>query len=120
MKLIVLGKGKTGSLVAELAQERGHEVVALDEHDNADASALNLDNLRKLGTEVAIDFTTPTAVLDNIRACAKAKVNMVVGTTGWYDEISTIKKLVEDNGIGLVYGSNFSVGVNVFFDIVRA
>src|SRR5438105_14279957 len=80
MKLLVLGKGKTGSLVAELAQERGHEVVALDEHDNADASALNLDNLRKLGTEVAIDFTTPTAVLDNIRACAKAKVNMVVGT----------------------------------------
>lgn len=120
MKILVLGKGKTGSLVADVARERGHEVVALDEHDNASASALSADNLRNLATDVAIDFTTPDAVLENIRACAKAKVNMVVGTTGWYAEISSVKKLIEDSDSGLVYGSNFSVGVNVFFKIVRA
>jgi 4-hydroxy-tetrahydrodipicolinate reductase len=120
MKLLVLGKGKTGSLVAQLAQERGHEVVAFDEHDNTGAAALSVENLRKLGIEVAIDFTTPAAVIENIHACARAKVNMVVGTTGWYSEIKPVRTLVEESGIGLVYGSNFSVGVNVFFDIVRA
>src|SRR4051794_7779554 len=114
MKLLVLGKGKTGSVVAEMAQERGHEVVALDEHDNAGASALSEENLRKLAADVAIDFTTPDAVMENIHACVRAKVNMVVGTTGWYGKIPSVRKAVEDSSIGFVYGSNFSVGVNVF------
>ena len=120
MRLLVLGKGKTGSLVAELAQERGHVATAFDEHDNAEATALTRENLNRLAIDVAIDFTTPTAVIENIHACARAKVNMVVGTTGWYDHIPAARKTVEESGIGLVYGSNFSVGVNVFFDIVRA
>jgi len=120
MRVLVLGKGKTGSIVADIAQQRGHVVTAFDENDNAGAAALTGENLNRLAIDVAIDFTTPTAVIENIRACARAKVNMVVGTTGWYHQIDSVRAVVEESDTGLVYGSNFSVGVNVFFDIVRA
>jgi 4-hydroxy-tetrahydrodipicolinate reductase len=120
MNILVLGKGKTGSIVADIARERGHNLVAFDEHDTADVSALSAQNLHKLGIEVAIDFTAPDAVIENIIACAAAEVNLVVGTTGWYGNLAKVRELVEQSGIGFVYGSNFSVGVNVFFDIVRA
>ena len=69
--------------------------------------------------DVVIDFTTPDCVLANIRACMAAKKNMVVGTTGWYAEIPKIRAEVEKHGTGFVYGSNFSIGVNLFFDLVQ-
>src|SRR5438128_7949920 len=113
MKLLVLGKGKTGAIVAEIVQERGHEIVALDSKENAGASALGVENLGKLGIDVVIDFTTPTAVMENIHACARAKINIVVGTTGWYNEINSVRAVIEEAGNGLVFGSNFSIGVSV-------
>lgn len=118
MNILVLGKGKTGSLVAEVARERGHRVTSADEFDNADYAALTPEKLRDIA--VAIDFTAPTAVIGNIEACIRAGRSMVVGTTGWYDQLPSVRKLVEESGIGLVYGSNFSVGVNLFFEIARA
>jgi len=118
MNLLVLGKGKTGSLVAEVARERGHQVRALDAADNANASALTKEGLR--GVDVVIDFTTPQAVVANIEACAKAGASMVVGTTGWGAELPRVKELVERSGIGFLYSPNFSVGVNVMFAIARA
>jgi 4-hydroxy-tetrahydrodipicolinate reductase len=69
---------------------------------------------------VVIDFTTPHAVLANIAACVHARANTVVGTTGWYAELPRIRKMVEENGTGFLYGANFSVGVNLFFDIARS
>src|SRR4051812_28557854 len=120
MKLLVLGKGKTGSVVAEIAQERGHNVTSFDEHDTADGFALSVENLRDLAIDVAIDFTAPDAVIENICACSRAKVNLVVGTTGWYGHLEKVRELVKESGIGFVYGSNFSVGVNVFFEVIRA
>ncbi len=117
MNVLVLGKGKTGSLVAEIAQERGHKVTCVDEFDNADGAALTPEKLANI--DVAIDFTAPGAVMDNIRACARAGRNLVVGTTGWYAEIPAIKTLVAQSGIGFIYGSNFSIGVNLFFEIVK-
>src|SRR4051812_29941586 len=107
MNILVLGKGKTGSIVADIARERGHSVTAFDEQDTADASALSAHNLRKLAIDVAIDFTTPTAVIENIVACAAAKVNLVVGTTGWYGHLGKVRELVDESKIGFVYGSNF-------------
>ena len=118
MNLLVLGKGKTGSLVAEVAQGRGHQVRALGAADNANAAALTKDGLR--GVDVVIDFTTPEAVLPNIEACAQAGASIVVGTTGWYAELPRVKELVERSGIGFLYAPNFSVGVNVLFEIARA
>jgi len=118
MNLLLLGKGKTGSLVAEVARERGHRVRVLASADNPAGTALGHENLR--GVDVVIDFTTPKAVLENIAACARAGAALVVGTTGWYGELPRIREMVEKSGIGFVYASNFSVGVNVFFDVAQA
>lgn len=118
MRIVVLGRGKTGALVAQLAQERGHDVACFSSADNSNAAALTREKLA--GVQAVIDFTTPPAVIPNIEACARAGVNMVVGTTGWLSELDRVRSVVEESGIGLVYGSNFSVGVNVFFEIARA
>jgi 4-hydroxy-tetrahydrodipicolinate reductase len=116
MKILVLGAGKTGSLVAEIALEHGHEVQSLRSGENPHASALSKDKLIPL--DLVIDFTTPNCVLENIRACVEAGKDMVVGTTGWYSDLPGIRKLVEERGTGFLYGSNFSIGVNLFFDLV--
>ncbi len=117
MNILVLGKGKTGSLVAEVAEQRGHTVTAWDEAANPGGSALTGERLQ--GFDAVIDFTTPTAVMENIRACAHARKNMVVGTTGWYGELIEVHHLAESSGIGFLYGSNFSIGVNIFFEIAH-
>ncbi len=117
MNLLVLGRGKTGSLVAEVARERGHQVRALGAAENEGARALTRESLQ--GVDVVLDFTTPNAVITNIEACAAAGASMVVGTTGWYDELPRVRKLVESSGIGFLYAANFSVGVNVFFEIAK-
>src|SRR5579872_2512217 len=112
MKLLLLGAGKTGSLVAEVARERGHVVTILRSADNARGSGMTREFLDAM--DVVIDFTVPDCVLANIRACVSAKKNMVVGTTGWYADIPTIRAEVETQKTGFVYGSNFSIGINLF------
>jgi 4-hydroxy-tetrahydrodipicolinate reductase len=118
MKLILLGSGKTGSLVAEVARSRGHEVEVLSSSDNPQASALTRERLAPM--DAVVDFTTPHCVLQNIEACVAAGKNMVVGTTGWYSEIPRVRAQVEEHKTGFVFGSNFSIGVNLFFELVRA
>lgn len=117
MRMLLLGRGKTGATVAEVARHRGHEVEVLGAADNLHGKALTADRLASL--DVVIDFTTPHAVLENIQACLKCKKNMVVGTTGWYQELDQVRRMVEDSGAGFLYASNFSVGVNLLFDVAR-
>jgi len=117
MRILLLGTGKTGSLVAEVARQRGHAVETLRSADNRQASALTNDRLSSIDT--IIDFTTPHCVLENIHAAIAAGKNMVVGTTGWYGELASVRKMVEQRGTGFLYGPNFSIGVNLFFDLVR-
>jgi 4-hydroxy-tetrahydrodipicolinate reductase len=118
MHIVVLGCGKTGSLVAEVVRERHHHVEVLNSSSNRDGLGLSADKLKDVG--VVIDFTTPQAVIGNVTACARARKNIVVGTTGWYNELSEVKRMIDESGSGLVYGANFSIGVNLFFDIARA
>jgi len=118
MKLLLLGAGKTGKLVSEVGRERGHEVDVLRSSENRHAASLTNERLTPI--DVVMDFTTPDCVLENIRACVAAGKNMVVGTTGWYVEIPKVRAEVEARGTGFVFGSNFSIGVNLFFDAVRA
>jgi len=117
MKILLLGIGKTGSLVRDVAMERRHSVDVLLETENANAAGLTKERLG--GIDVVIDFTTPHCVLDNIRACIGNGNNMVVGTTGWYEQIPEVRAEVERRGTGFLFGSNFSVGVNMFFELVR-
>jgi 4-hydroxy-tetrahydrodipicolinate reductase len=118
MELLILGRGKTGSLVAEVATERGHRVTVMGGVDNPRASALTSAKLASI--DIVIDFTNPAAVVGNIEACVRAGKRMVVGTTGWHDELGRVRQLVEDSGSGLLYGANFSVGVNLFFEVARS
>lgn len=118
MNLLILGRGKTGSLVAEIARERKHHVQTFDVDENAHGSGLTAEALKNI--DAVVDFTTPEAAMENITACARAKKNLVVGTTGWYDEIPAVRRVVEESGIGFLYAGNFSVGVNLFYDVVRA
>ena len=117
MKLLILGRGKTGSLVAEVAAQRKHNIRIAGAKENAASAALTAENLRDI--DAIIDFTTPDCVLANIEACVKAGKNMVVGTTGWYKELDRIRNLVDHHGTGFLYAANFSIGVNLFFDIAR-
>jgi 4-hydroxy-tetrahydrodipicolinate reductase len=116
MNLLILGRGKTGSLVAEVARSRRHHVRILSAAENAGAGALTTDALA--ATDVVIDFTTPAAVVANAEACILAKKNLVVGTTGWYDQLPRLREMVLSAKTGFLYGSNFSIGMNLFFEIV--
>jgi 4-hydroxy-tetrahydrodipicolinate reductase len=117
MNLLLLGRGKTGSLVAEVARERHHKIEVIASEQNPDGAALASEKLAL--ADVVIDFTTPHCVIANMEACVGAGKNMVVGTTGWYGEIDRIRRLVEQHNSGFVYSPNFSIGVNLFFDVVR-
>ncbi|MDE3187610.1 MAG: 4-hydroxy-tetrahydrodipicolinate reductase [Acidobacteriota bacterium] len=113
MLFLVLGKGKTGSLVAEVARERGHGVRALDITENQNASALTAPNLA--GVDAVIDFTAPEAAVENMRAVLALGGRIVVGTTGWYAHLNDMKALAARRGGGLLYGTNFSIGVQKLF-----
>ena len=112
MLILVLGKGKTGSLVAEVARERGHGVRALDITENQHASALTAPNLA--GIDVVIDFTAPEAAVENMRAVLALGGRIVVGTTGWYAHLEEMRSKAQKGG-ALLYGTNFSIGVQKLF-----
>src|SRR5580704_6599681 len=111
MRLLVLGAGKTGKLVAEVAAERGHGVNVLDAKENAGAAGLTPPFVA--GFDVVIDFTTPEAAVHNMRACLATGAKMVIGTTGWYDKLADMRGLAERKQAGLLYGTNFSISVQV-------
>jgi 4-hydroxy-tetrahydrodipicolinate reductase len=118
MLFLVLGRGKTGSLVAQVAHERGHGVRVVGEEENRNAAALTAPVLA--GFDAVIDFTTPEAAVQNMRACLANGARMVVGTTGWYQHLDDMRGLATRRGGALLYSSNFSVGVQALFRVARA
>jgi len=117
MNLLILGRGKTGSLVADIARDRRHHVQALSGAENAGARALTAEFLAPFNA--IIDFTAPAAVIANAEACIRAGKSIVIGTTGWYDQIPRLREVVTAAKTGLLFGSNFSIGVNLFFETVE-
>ncbi|MBI4463810.1 MAG: dihydrodipicolinate reductase [Acidobacteria bacterium] len=118
MKLALIGYGKMGRLIEQVALARGYEVVfKVDIEGNHEGEALTEANLR--GAEVAIDFTMPQAVVRTVERVTAHGIHMVVGTTGWWSQMETVRRLVQERGVGFVYGSNFSIGVNLFFRLME-
>ena len=117
MKLLVLGRGKTGALVAEVAKARQHYVHSLASQENQDGRALTPATLKEI--DAVIDFTTPHAVIANIIRCVESGVPVVIGTTGWYQHLDKVRELVTERKGVLLYGSNFSVGMNFFFKVMQ-
>jgi len=115
-KLGIIGYGKMGRLVEQHAPEFGFSVAL--KHDPL-ISPAPLAAADFQGIDVAVDFTIPEAVRSNVETIGSFGVNMVIGTTGWLEHTDAVKRSVEQNGIGLVWSPNFSIGVNVFFRLVR-
>jgi 4-hydroxy-tetrahydrodipicolinate reductase len=113
MNLAIVGYGKMGKLIEQLAPDYGASVaLKLDEFNNADFAGITAANFR--GVDVAVEFSIPSAVPENVERTAALGVNMVIGTTGWLGQMERVKAAVQANGIGLVWSPNYSIGVNVF------
>jgi 4-hydroxy-tetrahydrodipicolinate reductase len=117
VKIALLGYGKMGKLVESIALREKLEIgLKLDIAENPGGSGISAVSMA--GVDVAIEFSQPDAVIANIEALARIGVHVVVGTTGWADQRSRVEQIVRESGIGLVYGANFSLGMNLFFEIV--
>jgi 4-hydroxy-tetrahydrodipicolinate reductase len=115
IKIALIGFGKMGKEVYALCNEsKDFEVVSISYKNKDDG--LDVKGLVK--ADIAIDFTSADVVLKNIEQVARLHVNLVIGTTGWYDNLETVKKIVARHKIGLVYGKNFSIGANILFKVI--
>jgi len=118
LNLALLGYGKMGKAIAGIAPDRAFDVRLILEIDsNPDGVGITEENFR--GIDVAIDFTQPDVVVENIRRVAALGVSLVVGTTGWNDRMAEVEKIVAESGIGLVHAANFSIGVQLFYRLAR-
>lgn len=107
MKIALVGYGKMGKIIDETAQNRGHEVVARLKETPTKEYLNNAD--------VVIEFSNPEAAFENIKVCLENNIPVICGTTGWLDKKTEIEKITLDNNSAFLYGSNFSLGVNLFF-----
>ena len=116
-RLALIGYGKMGKLIEELAPEYGFSVaLKLDEFNNANYQGVTPANFQ--GIDVAVDFSIPAAVVENVERISALGVNMVLGTTGWLERADRVKAAIEKNHIGLVWSPNYSIGVNIFARLV--
>ncbi|MDD2714930.1 MAG: 4-hydroxy-tetrahydrodipicolinate reductase [Candidatus Wallbacteria bacterium] len=119
MKVAIVGYGGMGHEVEKILKTRGHKYITIDVQDNtAQFKELKPETLS--GIEAAIDFTLPKSVLENVKTYASAGTNVVIGTTGWGEHLQEVKKIVSEAGTGMIWSSNFSVGVNLFYQMVEA
>lgn len=117
MRIALIGYGKMGKLLHSLCSQKGYEVVSIIDKSIAEYNK-NIDKENLNGAEVALEFTQPDGVLDRITALAKSGVNIVIGTSGWYQRLDEVEKIAKDNKVGIMYGANFSVGMNLFFQAI--
>lgn len=115
MKIAIIGYGRMGHLIEQIAKERGHKIVSIIDADNTE----DFDTPEFRSADVAIEFTTPGTAVKNILSSFAAKVPVVVGTTGWTDSLPDIKSMCEKGDGTLLFASNFSIGVNLFMAFNR-
>lgn len=115
MKIALIGYGKMGKTIEQLALAKGHEIVLMVDKDNP--QDFTIDNLRK--ADVAIEFSQPESAFRNVKRCLQAGVPVIVGTTGWLEQLEEAKQLCEQMGGAMLQATNYSIGVNLFFAINR-
>jgi len=117
LNIAILGYGKMGKIIESIAIERGHKITFVANRQNADFTS---DDLIKAKVDVAIEFSLPKSAVDNIKKCiatTPSSIPVAIGTTGWYNSLEEIKQLVEDKNGCILPATNFSVGVNLFFEL---
>ncbi len=113
MKIAILGYGKMGKTIEQLALENGHEIILKVD----DSNAVSWTNQQLQNADVAIEFTNPESAIKNIKRCLESSVPVVCGTTGWLEKIDEVKEKCHAENGGFFYASNFSIGVNIFFKL---
>mgnify|MGYP006100479657 FL=1 len=111
MKIAILGNGKMGKQISDLAKERGHAIVAVSSSEKP-AHSLDISS-----ADIAIDFSTPTTAFNNIKHAIESGIPVISGTTGWLDKLSAIEELCISKSGAFLYASNFSLGMNIFFEL---
>lgn len=119
MKISLIGYGQMGQLIGRCAQERNIEIASIIDPFHPEATHKDFDDDAMKDVDVCICFTQPDVVISNIENICKFKKHAVIGTTGWTDKMDYVRQKVEESGIGMVYSSNFSIGVNIFFKLVE-
>lgn len=117
MKIALIGYGKMGKLLHNLCESKGHQVVSIIDSQTAEYDK-NITESSLNGAEVALEFTQPEGLIERIEALAKCKINIVIGTSGWYDRITEVDSIASRYDIGIIYGANFSIGMNVYFQAI--
>ncbi len=118
LRLAIVGYGHMGRLIDSMAPDHGFEVVLrLDEFNNEDGAGITADNFERV--DVAVDFSIPSVVAENAARVASFGVPQAIGTTGWLGGLDRVREAVQSNGTALVYGANFSIGVNAFYRVVQ-
>lgn len=113
LRIALIGYGKMGRAIEEIAIERGHSIALKIDHENL--AEFNKENLSAI--DIAIEFTGPHSAFDNVMKCIEWQVPVVCGSTGWTDRLPEVEKYCQSNNTGFLYASNFSVGVNIFFQL---
>ena len=111
MKIAILGNGKMGKRISELAKERGHSIIVVSSSEKP-AHTLDIST-----ADVAIDFSTPTTAFNNISHALESSIPVISGTTGWLENLKEIEKLCKEKQGAFLYASNFSLGMNIFFEL---
>jgi 4-hydroxy-tetrahydrodipicolinate reductase len=117
MNIALIGYGKMGKEVEAVAKDKGVKIAKIFEVEN-NTGGIGITGEALKGVDVCIDFSAPAAVVANIEAVAECGKNIVVGTTGWYNRLDHVKRIVKEKKIGFLYSSNFSLGVNIYSQIV--
>ncbi|HLC96450.1 MAG TPA: dihydrodipicolinate reductase C-terminal domain-containing protein [Candidatus Nanoarchaeia archaeon] len=119
MDIAIIGYGKMGHTIEKVAVERGLTVTVKIDPAAPDATHKEISREALEDVDVCIEFTAPEVAVSNIKKIAELKKDIVVGTTGWYDQMAEVKRIVEQNDIGFIYSPNFSIGVNIFFESIK-
>lgn len=119
MNIAIVGFGRMGQKIKELAENRGHTIDVIVDPVHKEATCLNLSQANLEKVDIIIDFSLADAVLKNIKIAAKAGKNIIIGTTGWYDQLEELEKIVKENNIGALWSANFSIGVNLFYRAIE-
>jgi 4-hydroxy-tetrahydrodipicolinate reductase len=119
MYIAIIGFGSMGMSLKEIAEQRGHIVNITIDPINPKATHKNINGIDLNNIDVVIDFSKATSVVENAKIVASFKKNLVIGTTGWYESLEEIEKIAKESNIGIMWSANFSIGVNVYYKIIK-
>ncbi|HAQ02534.1 4-hydroxy-tetrahydrodipicolinate reductase [Candidatus Nomurabacteria bacterium RIFOXYC2_FULL_36_8] len=118
MNIAIIGFGSMGKSLKEIAESRGHKVDIIIDRVDPKATHTNLTDAPLENVDIVIDFSSANSVVENAKVVALAKKSLVIGTTGWYAQMPEIEKIAKENDTGIMWSANFSIGVNMYYQII--